>query len=64
LRADFDPEEFWLPAEVHQAEGALASRLRITVDEAAEALRDHADAAGITLVDAALEVLAAGGPTR
>lgn len=51
------PEEY-VPAEVHQAEGALAARRGITVDEAAESLRTIARCAGTPLIDVARHVLA------
>lgn len=57
--------DYWcLPGEVHQAEGALSVHLGVTVDEAAQILGDRAAAAGVTVLDAAMNVLEDNARTR
>jgi hypothetical protein len=66
-----DTEELpWAQAAtVHQAEGALAARFGLDIDEATRLLRTYAEDAGTGVEDVALDVLApllpeASGPGR
>ena len=47
----------WKDAPVYWAQGVLAERLGITVDEADRALRAHADDVGSPLLDVAYRVV-------
>jgi hypothetical protein len=49
----------YLPAAIHQAEGALSARLDISIGDAAETLRLIARDTGTPLADVARQVLAA-----
>jgi hypothetical protein len=50
----------WRGPEVHQAEGALHARLGVSIDDAAHMLQLHAQRAGVSVRDAARQVLERG----
>jgi hypothetical protein len=50
---------YWAyPAEVYQAEGMLSARLGVSIDQAARALQARASAQGVSMIEAALAVIA------
>lgn len=55
---DVDDPAWTQAAQVHQAEGALAARFGIDIDEAARRLRTYAEDAGTSVEDVAVDVLA------
>ena len=50
----------WRGPEVHQAEGALHARLGVSIDDAAYILQLHAQRPGVSVKDAARQVLERG----
>jgi len=50
----------WRGPEVHRAEGALHAWLGVSIDDAAHMLQLHAQRAGVSVKDAARQVLERG----
>ena len=52
-----DPRSEFLPFEVHQASGIVSAQLSIPVGEACRVIRDHARAAGRSLLEVSNAVI-------